>query len=106
MDDVSLKQKQTDDKELDNLIFSGENEEDVPSKENEPQPRPQTLTVTHESDSDDSDETKSTASTKSGDRSSLNNVLPVDKLKNGANTASKCVQELFTFLSYFIFDKN
>ncbi|GMF46815.1 unnamed protein product [Phytophthora fragariaefolia] len=80
MDDVSLKQKQADDKDLDNLIFSGEKEE-AAAKENQPQAQ--------EGDSD-SDDKKSTASAKAGgDRSSLSNVLPVDKLKNGANTASK-----------------
>jgi hypothetical protein len=82
MDDVNLKQKQTDDKDLDNLIFSGDKEETT-AKENQPQSQPL-------EDSDDDDK-KSNASAKAGDRSSLSNVLPVDKLKNGANTASKCV---------------
>ncbi|GMF30683.1 unnamed protein product [Phytophthora lilii] len=85
MDDVSLKQKQSDDKDLDNLIFNGEKEE-ATAKENQPQ--------THDGDSDDGDEKKSTASAK--DRSSLSNVLPVDKLKNGANTASKVLGQTFT----------
>lgn len=80
MDDVSLKQKQADDKDLDNLIFDGEKNEAAAVKENQPQAQ--------DGDSD-SDDKKSTASAKAGDRSSLGNVLPVDKLKNGANTASK-----------------
>ncbi|KAI9908476.1 hypothetical protein PsorP6_016415 [Peronosclerospora sorghi] len=78
MDDVSLQQKQTDDKELDHLIFDG-NKDESGTNENQPQ--------THDGDSDDSDD-KAANATK-GDRTSLNNVLPVDKLKNGANTASK-----------------
>ncbi|KAH7473976.1 hypothetical protein PRIC1_015108 [Phytophthora ramorum] len=84
MDDVSLKQKQSDDKDLDNLIFNGEKDETV-AKENQPQ----TL-------DDSDDEKKSTASAKSGDRSSVSNVLPVDKLKNGANTASKVLGQTFS----------
>ncbi|CEG44211.1 uncharacterized protein PHALS_14469 [Plasmopara halstedii] len=83
MDDVSLKQMQTDDKELDNLIFSGETEE-VSTKENQPQ--------SHDGDSD-SDESKSI---KSSDRSSMSNVLPVEKLKNGASTASKVLGQTFS----------
>ncbi|KAG7384095.1 hypothetical protein PHYBOEH_009652 [Phytophthora boehmeriae] len=83
MDDVSLKQKQTDDKDLDNLIFDGK--EEAAAKENQPQ--------TH--DDSDSDEKKSTASSKA-DRSSLGNVLPVDKLKNGANTATKVLGQTFS----------
>lgn len=79
MDDVSLKQKQADDKDLDNLIFDGEKNEAAAVKENQPQ--------TQDGDSDSEDK-KSTASAKA-DRSSMGNVLPVDKLKNGANTASK-----------------
>ncbi|OWZ02798.1 hypothetical protein PHMEG_00025574 [Phytophthora megakarya] len=86
MDDVSLKQKQTDDKDLDNLIFNGEKDE-ATAKENQPQ--------THNDDSDGEDK-KSNASAKSGDRSSVSNVLPVDKLKNGANTASKVLGQTFT----------
>ncbi|RLN06846.1 hypothetical protein BBJ28_00009403 [Nothophytophthora sp. Chile5] len=76
MDDVSLKQKQSaaDDKDLDNLIFS---EKDDAVKENQPQ---------HREGSDDEEKEATKA-----DRSSLSNVLPVDKLKNGANTASKYV---------------
>ncbi|KAG1691551.1 hypothetical protein DVH05_026846 [Phytophthora capsici] len=86
MDDVSLKQKQTDDKDLDNLIFNGEKDA-ATTKENQP--------PAHDGDSD-SDDKKSTASTKSGDRSSVSNVLPVDKLKNGANTASKVLGQTFS----------
>ena len=91
MDDVSLKQKQTDDQELDKLIFDGEKEKHeavVAGQEHPPQ-------TTHDSDSDSSDDadknnaTKATVPVKAVDRSSLNNVLPVDKLKNGATTASK-----------------
>ncbi|KAK1931105.1 hypothetical protein P3T76_013294 [Phytophthora citrophthora] len=78
--------KQTDDKDLDNLIFNGEKEE-ATAKENQP--------PAHDGDSDSEDK-KSTASAKSGDRSSVNNVLPVDKLKNGANTASKVLGQTFS----------
>ncbi|TDH69328.1 hypothetical protein CCR75_003935 [Bremia lactucae] len=81
MDDVSLKQKQTDDKELDNLMFDGEKEE-MSVKKN--------LSQYHDVDSDGE------ASAKSGDRSSVSNVLPVDKLKNGANTASKVLGQTFS----------
>ncbi|RMX68581.1 hypothetical protein DD238_004279 [Peronospora effusa] len=101
MDDVSLKQQQTDDKELDKLIFDGEKKEKEDEVVIAQANQPQTQTETHDSDSDNSDsdnsnEKKATASVKSSDRSSLNNVLPVDKLKNGANTASKVFNQTFS----------
>ncbi|CAH0473656.1 unnamed protein product [Peronospora belbahrii] len=95
MDDVSLQQKPpTDEKELDNLIFNGEEEAEFTTKDTQLQPQIQM--ETQDGDSNDSDEKKSAALAKSGDRSSLNNVLPVDKLKNGATTASKVLGQTFS----------
>jgi hypothetical protein len=108
MDDVFLKQthKQTDDdKDLENLIFNSDTKELEPEKPlqeedkdelNEPVEKEKAVPMEmQDSDSDENDvSSKSTA--KGADRSSLNNVLPVDKLKNGATTASKVFGQTFS----------
>uniref|UniRef100_M4BIF8 Uncharacterized protein n=1 Tax=Hyaloperonospora arabidopsidis (strain Emoy2) TaxID=559515 RepID=M4BIF8_HYAAE len=106
MDDVFLKHKQTDDdKDLENLIFNSDTKELEPEKLlqeedkdelNEPVQKEKAVSMQmQDSDSDENDATtQSTA--KGADRSSLNNVLPVDKLKNGATTASKVFGQTFS----------
>lgn len=88
MDDVSLKNRQTtEDQDLDNLIFNDKKEAAATSTTETSASEP----TAHDSsdEGDHKDEGK-----KSGGgftRSSLVNVLPVDKIKNGASTATKYV---------------
>lgn len=86
MDDVSLKNRQaTEDQDLDNLIFNDKKEAAATTTETSASASEPTA---HDSgdEGDHKDEDK-----KSGGftRSSLVNVLPVDKIKNGASTATK-----------------
>ena len=108
MDDVSLKQKQTDDDtDLENLIFNNSESKELEQTtqrrdsddDNEALDGPETekpaAMQMQDSDSDESDATTKSMA-KGADRSSLNNVLPVDKLKNGATTASKYVYAMLS----------
>lgn len=77
MDDVSLKHKeqaaQAQDRDLDSLIFNDKKEGAEPSQQER-----------KEQEQAEDAEPKSRSS-------SIGNVLPVDRLKNGASTATKCV---------------
>lgn len=84
MDDVSLKQQQQQnasasaqaDRDLDNLIFNDKKDETLDQRDS--------LEGKPQGSDDGAEDSK-----KASDRSSLGNVLPVDRLKNGATTASK-----------------
>ncbi|CAI5734882.1 unnamed protein product [Hyaloperonospora brassicae] len=111
MDDVSLKQKQTDDDiDLENLIFNhsdpkeleqttqrrdSDDDDDEEEALDGPETEKPAAMQMQDSDSDESDATTKSMA-KGADRSSLNNVLPVDKLKNGATTASKVFGQTFS----------
>lgn len=87
MDDVSLKNRQTtEDQDLDNLIFNDKKEAAATSTTETSASEP----TAHDS-GDEADHKEEAAKSGGFTRSSLVNVLPVDKIKNGASTATKYV---------------
>ena len=92
MDDVSLKNRNNAaDDDLDNLIFNEKKEStDAPKKPASPTPTGSNANAAEAMDTDSGDE-EATQEKKSGifERASIANVLPMEKLKNGASTATK-----------------
>lgn len=95
MDDVSLKHKQpadaaADDRDLDNLIFNDKKDEPAAAA-----PQRSSLTDAPQGEDAASDDGEGG---KKARGSSISNVLPVDKLKNGASTATKVLGQTFSLL--------
>jgi hypothetical protein len=90
MDDVSLKHKAAaaDDRDLDNLIFN--DSKDAAATSTTAAGQRTSLTDAPQGE-DEGDEGGKTAR-----GSSISNVLPVDKLKNGASTATKVLGQTFS----------
>ncbi|GLE05868.1 hypothetical protein PINS_up015049 [Pythium insidiosum] len=84
-----------EDRDLENLIFNEKKEQTAPNdgvrrvSTDETEPRPQ-------HDDEETEAPQSGRKSLKFDRASLVNVLPVDKLKNGANTASKVFGQTFS----------
>lgn len=88
------------DQDLDNLIFN--EKKDGANATADDANTSATVDENGQPEGDDHDSDSDGKEKKAGskfDRASIANVLPVDKLKNGASTATKCV---LCFLRHFI----